>query len=108
MTDWIPADSPGPGPAWEGSAEASTPLAAALLLGISVPQQHADRVARLMLHADPIQQADGDGMLTYAWNGDGVWIALIATRDGASRASCRIARVTHTVDGEVLRRQVAG
>ena len=108
MTDWIAADSPSPGPAWEGSAEASTPLAAALLLGISLPQQHADRVGRLMLHAAPVQQADEDGMLTYAWNGDGVWIALIATSDGTSRASCRIARVTHTVNGEVVRREVAG
>lgn len=104
---FVSADSPGPGPAWEGSAEAATPLAAALILGLGIPQQHADRVRQVMLHADPVRASEDEGMLAYGWNHDGVWIALFAHPGGSSRASCRIARITHTVDGELVRKPAA-
>lgn len=102
MIEFTPADAPGPGPDWEGSAEAATPLTAALVLGIGIPDRHGARVRGILLGTEPDEHCDADGLLTYTWNREGAWIALMVRPDGFSRASARIGKITHTVDGEVV------
>lgn len=72
---------------------ASSPLAAAFLLGLTVPRQHAERIADLVMSrrgAPPIEGIAGDdGSRAWEWDADGVFLVLRAFDDGHSDAYCR-------------------
>lgn len=76
---------------------ASSPLAAAFLLGLSVPKQHADRLADLIMSGRapvPVEGIAGDdGSRAWEWDADGVFIVLRSFDDGRSDAYCEAQRV---------------
>lgn len=71
---------------------ASSPLAAAFLLGLTIPKQHADRIAQLIINrrsAPPIEGTVGDdGSRAWEWEADGVFVVLRCFEDGRSDAYC--------------------
>lgn len=86
--------------AFEAEAKSSSPLAAAFLLGLTVPERHALRIADVILSgrgASPIEGIAGDdGSRAWEWEVDGVFVLLRSFEDGRGDAYCKAQKVAET------------
>jgi hypothetical protein len=90
-----------------GDATASTPVGAALLVGVSVPARLQEHVRWVILHTDPQHEATEDGSLSWEWKSLGVWIRVQVGADGVSEARFLINEQTSpTVDGKIVRKEI--
>lgn len=89
--------------AFEAEARSATsPLAAAFLLGMLVPTEHVQRFADMIMSGDvpvPVEGVPGDdGSRAWEWDAHGLFLELRCFDGGRSDAHCSAQR-TGEVDG---------
>ena len=86
-----------------GEVRASDPCAAALLIGLGVPEAARDRIVRHLVSATP-RKGLVDGMVTYVWNGPGFEIELLVNWDESSQGRWSVEiEPPETIEGEVVK-----
>lgn len=93
-----------PVPPAECSTAANTPLAAAFLAGLGVPEHARDAARHLVVATAPSEGVGDDGSRCWEWHTPGLSVYLSATTDGESEGYVKVASVQpEFVNGEVLR-----
>jgi hypothetical protein len=91
-------------PPAECSTAAATPLAAAFLAGLGVPEHAREAARHLVVAIIPTHAVGDDGGQCWKWHAPGLAIYLSVAADGASEACIKVASMQpEFVDGEVLR-----